>query len=320
MRHGLIAVTGMVVALSIAPAALGAPPQAGPGGGGPAAPKDADDATKATARKIAEEGLSLFNAGQYVEALERFERAGTLVRAPTMGLMAGRSLVKLGRFVEASERFLTAAQMKLDADASDAFRKAQVDAGKEREAIQPRIPSLTIVLEGGASGGSVTLDGKTLEAGMIGAAVPVDPGQHTVVVTRDKTSKTERLQIQEGEQRRVVLALELPPSTTSGLKVAGITGLALGGAGLVAFAVSGGLALSLDSELRVPCKDGCPPELQEKNSTFETLKVVTTASLVTGLLLVGTGALLVGLAPSAPKKAGARPFIGVGSAGLKVVF
>ncbi len=138
MRRILLAVAAVIAGMMTAPGAIAAPPQAAGATGatspGPAAPQDADEATRNAARKIAEEGLSLFQGGQYAEALDRFERAGALVRAPTMGLMAGRSLVKLGRLVEASERFLAVTRMTLAKDASDAFRKAQVDAGKEREA------------------------------------------------------------------------------------------------------------------------------------------------------------------------------------------
>lgn len=322
MRHALFAATGVVILIGTASIALAAPPQAGSAGGavGPAAPEEADEATRTRARKIAEDGLRLFDEGRYAEALDHFERAGALVRAPTMALMAGRSLVRLGRLVEASERLLAATQMQLASDASDAFRKAQVDASKEREALLARIPNVVISLEGAAAGASVTLDGKLLGAATIGSAVRIDPGQHTVVVARDGTSKTERFQIQEGEQRRVVLSLELPPPATSGLKVAGITGLALGGAGLVVFAVAGGVALATKADLDASgCVEAkCPPGIDF--SSYNTMLGVSGAGFYAGLALVGAGALMVGLAPSSPKKAGVQTWLGVGSAGVKVMF
>lgn len=329
MRHPLLAVTGIIAVLGTAPVAFAAPPQAGleasPGAGAPVAPKDADEATRNAARKIAEEGLALFEKGQWTEALDRFERAGSLVRAPTMGLMAARSLVKLGRLVEASERYLGVTRMELDAGASDAFRKAQVDAGKEREALQARIPSLHLTV-GGAGDASVTLDGKPLPAALVGAAFPVDPGPHVVVVTRDRTSKTERFQLREGEERRLAITLDVAPPPTSGLKVAGIAGVALGGAGLVVGAVAGGIALSTNSELAAVCKPGCPPSEKDKLAGYETTKALTTSGLVVGGVLLGAGALMIGLAPSSPSSGRAAsspavvPLIGAGSAGVKVVF
>lgn len=326
MRRIFLAVAAVIAGMMTAPGAIAAPPQAAGATGatspGPAAPQDADEATRNAARKIAEEGLSLFQGGQYAEALDRFERAGALVRAPTMGLMAGRSLVKLGRLVEASERFLAVTRMTLAKDASDAFRKAQVDAGKEREALSPRIPSVVLTLDG-ADGATVTLDGNPVDAGRIGAGVPVDPGPHVVVVTRDKTSKTERFQVKEGEEKRLALSVDVAPPAMSGLRVAGIVGVALGGASLVVGAVAGGLSLSANSELAGVCKPGCPESERAKIDSFETTKAITTPSLVVGAVLAGAGVLAIGLSPSSPsssRQVGVQPWIGAGSAGVKVVF
>lgn len=104
--------------------------------------------SRATARAIGEEGLSYFDQGMYIDALDRFERADAIIHAPTLGLMAARSLEKLGRFVEASERYLQVTRMEIDAKSSDIWKQAIVSAGKEREALQPRIPSIEIVVEG----------------------------------------------------------------------------------------------------------------------------------------------------------------------------
>lgn len=328
MLRQLLCATGAIMVMVTVPCALAAPPQAGPapesaggaGTGGPAAPGEADVATRNAARKIAEEGLALFDGGKYAEALDRFDRAGALVRAPTMGLMAARSLVKLGRLVEASERYLAVTKMKLEADASDAFRKAQVDAAKEREALEPRIPGLLVAFAGAAPGATVMLDGKPLPAALIGAALPLEPGPHTVVVTQGTVTKTERLQIKEGEQRRLVLDVAPPPSTSS-LRVGGIIGLTVGGVGLIAGAVVGGLAMGADADLSKKCPNKeCPAGSEGELGRFETMKAATTASLITGGIMLGGGALMLGLAPSKAKQAGVQPVIGVGSAGVKVVF
>ncbi|MEZ4311890.1 MAG: hypothetical protein R3F14_27995 [Polyangiaceae bacterium] len=126
-------------ALASAPA-LARPPQSG------APPSQAEAATLDAARKIAEEGLTLYDSARYAEALDRFDRAAALVQAPTMGLMAARSLVKLGRLVEASARYASVTEMPLAPGASDAFKQALTDAAAERKSLTPRIPTLTLTL------------------------------------------------------------------------------------------------------------------------------------------------------------------------------
>lgn len=323
MRCSLPATAALLLAMVFSPAALAAPPQGT--GGGPAAPGDVDDATRAEARKIAEEGLALFDAGRYADALDRFQRAGALVRAPTMELLSARSLVKLGRLVEASDHYRTAAEMTLTDGASEALRKARVDAAKEREALVPRIPSLWLSLEGTADGASVTLDGERVAQERIGAAFPIDPGPHAVVVTLGATSKTERFQLTEGEQRRLALSLDAPPPppAASPLRIAGFVGIALGGVGVIVGAVAGGVSVSTSSELDQVCKPSCPESERDKVATYETTKAITTPSLVAGAVLLGAGGLLVGLAPSSPQSTGGArvtPWLGAGSAGLRVVF
>lgn len=318
-----------IVAVLLATAAS-RPAGAAPDGGDAAlAPGDADEATRATARKIAEDGLSLFDAGKFAEALEHFTRAGALVRAPTMELMAARSLARLGRLVEAAQRFEIAAQMTLAADASDAFHKARVDARKEGEALASRIPSLSLVAGAGAAGATVTLDGKVVPEDQLGAPMRVDPGPHTVVVAKGDARATERVQLAEGDARSLSLSLGAPPpAPLHKMKIAGIAGIALGGVGLAVGAVAGGLAISTNSELEKVCKPVCPEAERGKVDGYETMKAVTTASLVAGSVLLGAGALLVGLSPSAPPPAasGARarphvsPWIGAGTAGVRVDF
>lgn len=320
MRLALFAVAGMLVAMSVATPTWAAPPVEAPAG--PLDPSQADEATRNAARKIAEEGLALFSAGNYAEALAKFDRAGGMVRAPTMGLMAARSLVKLGRLVEASQRYLAVTQMTLEPGASEAFRNAQTDAAKERSELLPRIPTLWVTLENAQPGAAVTLDGRPLSGAQLGASVPVDPGQHTVVAIFEGTSKTEHVLLQEGEQRRLTLSVGAP--RTNGLKVAGIVGLAAGGASLIAFAVTGGLALAQDARFKEKCPSGtCSAGLKGDLASYDSTRFAATGTLVTGVVLAGAGALMIGLAPSpasAPQKVGVQPFIGAGSAGVHVRF
>lgn len=345
MQHRFAGVLSSLLLVTAPAIALAAPPQGAQAGDAPAGsavtpppPQQADDATRAAARRIAEEGLQLFDTGRWAEALDRFERAGAAVKAPTMTLMAARSLEKLGRLVEASERYHATAAMQLDADASAAFRKAQEDATKERAALLPRIPSL--VIDAGAAApaeAAVTLDGKPIAASLLGSPIPVDPGAHTVILTRGEKALTERFSVKEGETKRLAFAASEPAGAASPLRTVGWISLAAGGAGLVGAAVAGGMLLSTKAQLDgAGCKEGqCPPQTAGDVATYNDLRPVTTGLLTAGAVLAVAGGLAILVAPSSPPKTtGARapgsgprragvavqPLIGVGSVGLRGVF
>jgi tetratricopeptide (TPR) repeat protein len=196
---------------------------------------------RAKARVIGEEGLSFFDQGMYIDALDRFEKADALIKAPTLALMAARSLEKLGRLVEASERYLSVTRMNLDPKASEVWKQAVVTAGKEREALLPRIPSLEIALEGqGAEGASVRIDGRPVPRAIIGVKTPIDPGMHRVEARGTGVAAAERVSLSEGQTSRLVLTLkpaaagsvpdaagpsgETPTGVVSGTGLAGATG------------------------------------------------------------------------------------------------
>jgi hypothetical protein len=298
----------------------------------PPAVIDAEEATRSTAREIAQEGLALFDAGRHTDALDRFERAATLVRAPTMGLMAARSLEKLGRLLEAERRYLAVTRMTLAADASEAFRAAQQTAAQERAALLPRIPAVTLVLVPATPSASVTLDGKPLAASRLGAAIPLDPGPHVLTATSGSITRTERVLLREREARRVELSVAPPPSPgPSALTIASWSGIALGTAGIVLGAVTGGLAVGAKSRLDAGgCENGlCPDSRAADVRDYNTLVIASNIGLVSGITFAGAGLLGVALPAFLSKPSAAagrsadvawRPWIGPATAGATVTF
>lgn len=175
---------------------------------------------RAAARAIGEDGLSLYDQGRYIDALDRFERADELIKAPTLGLMAARSLEKLGRFVESTERYQQVIDMKLPADASDTFKQAQSAASKEKEALLPRIPSVEVSVAGPGANEveTVMLDGRRLPPQRFGASrpisakLPVDPGDHRLEAQSKTGAAFERFTVGEGNTEHVVLTLSPDPN------------------------------------------------------------------------------------------------------------
>jgi hypothetical protein len=286
----------------------------------PAMAQSGDDATRSAARALAEQGLALYDKGDCPGALDALDRAEALVRAPTLALHAARCLERLGRLVEASERYMSAQRMPLGADASEAFREAQADAAREREALLPRLPSLEIVLEGARpEEATVTLDGKPVPAVLVGVGRPVNPGSHRVEARRGEATASETVTLAEAERRRVVL--RLPPATAlpahavapsppapeargvssgAALRTLGWVGVGIGGAGILIGAVSGGLALGKRAELDDGgcVEERCPPTLGDDVDAYNSLRTLSGAALIAGAVLASAGVVMLVVAPT----------------------
>ena len=164
-----------------------------------------DAATKSAARGVAEEALKLYDKGDYAGAYDKANRANELVHAPTMALLTGKCLEKLGRLVEASEKYLEASRAPLEAGASAAQKSAQTEADKARAALMPRIPQVELALDPPAPDAEVTLDGKAVPAAMVGIKRPIDPGKHSVAVSRGGAMANQDFTLKEADSVRVVL-------------------------------------------------------------------------------------------------------------------
>jgi hypothetical protein len=285
-----------------------------------------DDATKIAARKIAEEGLELYDTGRYKEALERFARADALVHAPTMLLMAARSLDKLGRLVEASEKYAAASQMLLDARASDAFREAVKDAEKERAALLLRIPSVIMTVDAPPDEEiKLKLDGISISTASLGQKKLIDPGAHTLEASAGGVVATSRVDVKEGESRAVHLDLRTTAPPVSPIRTAGWVTIGLGAAGVIAGAVAGGLAVAKDEELKQCLGGACSTFKPDDLNNYNMLKGISSTGLIGGAVTLAGGVTLVLVAPnpspaSASMQVRLSPWIGLGSVGLRGAF
>ena len=321
----------------------------------PAVAQPVDDQMRATARALADEGMSFFEKKQYAEALDRFDRAATIIQAPTITLHAARSLDKLGRLIEAAERYRACFNAQLEDKAPEAFRSAQEAARNELQTLTPRIPSIEIVIKGpDAKQAIVTLDGKQVPKALIGVKTLLNPGEHRVGASTDTHADVEEVTITEKQAARVVLDLEpktdtntgqtTPPdkqpvkTPINGKKVAGFVTLGVGGA-LAIVGVAAGITAS--DKLR-GLEDDCPsskpvlpgsycdksPGFLTKVSSFESTRNLSVVGFALGGAAIVTGVVLVVLGakskPPAEQPATTsvhvEPWIGLGSAGLRGTF
>jgi len=308
-----------------------------------------DDANRAAARRLGKEALGLYEQGDYEAALDRFRRAHELVGLTTTGLYTARTLEKLGRLVEASELYLEASRMTLPEDAPEQHVTAKADAGKAYEALQPRIPQLTIELTGVPEGttAEVTVDDAPLPPALLGVPRPTDPGDHVVAASIGETKRSQRVSLAEGARQRVSLDLagvatarspvpaspapggprppeggppEVPgdqdTSSSSVMATLGWVAIGVGGAGLVVGAVTGGLAIAKKNDLDDNCPGGaCQPEFHDDVDSFQTMRLASSIGLIAGGVLAAGGLVLVLTAPT-ESDAGAAVSLHVLPAGL----
>lgn len=289
------------------PKSADAPPAA-------AAPAATDETLRSAARALGEEGLKLYDEGNFAAAADKLARADEIVRLPTTGLYVARALAKAGKLVEASEKYLAVAKLPLAADATEQHRAAQRDAEKERAELVPRIPSLEIVVGGEFAGATVVLDGRTLPSVLVGVKIPANPGAHTIEAQKGDARASQTITLTEGGTARATLDRAPATAATTAasaptepegdgdeslrpLALGGWIGLGVGGAALVAGSVLGGLTLAKESDLLDRgCTNGvCPPALAGELDGYAGLRGASMGLLYGGgaLAALGVGALLL---------------------------
>jgi len=308
-----------------------------------------DDNTRNTARSLAGQGKEAFDAQSYAHAVDLFHRAYALVPAPTIALYEAQSLVKLGRLVEAEEAYMRAVRTQLDAQSSEQFRVAVADAERELGELQPRIPKLVIAVTGPAAGRpdlQVELDGKPLQAAVLGVSMPIDPGQHVLRAVASGGEPAEvSFEISEKEQRRLEVSpvpgqvprpvtpvgratsppSDAPKASRPWQKPLAIAVGSVGVAGLATGIVTGLMAGSRHraAERECPgrvCLEGTGGA--EALDSFRTLRTVSTIGYVVGGVGVAAGATLLLTAPTnAPATASSvKVWVSAGRVGVLGAF
>src|SRR6187549_840441 len=115
------------------------------------------DLERATARDAANNGRAAFDAGKYEKAIDYLSRAEQLVHSPTHLLFMARAQAKLGRLVAAHETYLKITRENLAPNAPKAFVSAQAAAETEQDALDDRLPSVTVVLQGATKAPDVSV-------------------------------------------------------------------------------------------------------------------------------------------------------------------
>jgi hypothetical protein len=287
-------------------------------------------ADRATARGLAHEGVEAQKHGQYDLAVDRFQRASTLVHAPTLLLGLARAQVATGKLVEANETYQQILREPLGEGAPAAFVKAVDEAKHESPDVAARLSWVTLAVLGPrAESAVVQLDGVTVPSAAVGVRLACNPGAHVVKASATGFDPAEQhFAMSEGGQQTISLALRAQPSPqpaptapvavtapqadvdlhppspppehrSSWQKSAGIGALTIGAIGLVGGGVTGVLALTRHASLSDECPGGhCSAAHSGDVTTYRTLANVSTVATIVGAAGAVAGITLLLTSPS----------------------
>ena len=185
------------------------------------------DEQRAAARELATAGVESFKDGKYEQALDSFTKAESLFHALPHLLFIARANAKLGRYVKAREAYMKVIKEVLPANAPQAARDAQSSASTEVSNIEPKIGKVTITVanKDQAKDLVVSIDGVPLSAVLVGAPVPIDPGDHVIEGVATGLRGKAAVRVEQGQRQEVPLTLEqdasaVPPVAVGAAAVA----------------------------------------------------------------------------------------------------
>lgn len=299
-------------------------------------------AKKATAEALFDEGLKLMKAGNFQEACPKLENSQRVDPAVGTLLYLGECYERLGRPASAWATFREAQSA---AEASGQTKRAQT--AKERvEKVEKDLAYLTIEVADATRalpGLRITRGGIDAGTSIIGAPVPVDPGEVKIEVSapghqnyvvtvgvqpRSRQSiqvpalavKEEPPPVAPSEPPPVTPNLEPPPpalpptpppaAEESSMSTLAIVGLVVAGAGVVGTGVGTFYGIRAISEDKKADRE-CGPNLCQEKADFDhsenavsSAKVANVAIGVGGGLLVAGGLMFLFAPSSEPKEEG----------------
>ena len=144
-------------------------------------------------RSLFRQALSLEVAGDWAGALSRLENVSRIKMTPQVRFHQARCKEHLGRLTEALGDYRLA-----EYEASQANAVELADIRKARQELEIRVPRLVVRLSRELANSSVEVDNIAIGDSRLGKEIPVDPGEHLLVVrTVDGQSFVRRVRVAE---------------------------------------------------------------------------------------------------------------------------
>ncbi len=305
----------------------------------------------ALAEALFRKGVDDMKAGRYETGCPAVEESQRLDPRPGALFTLAECNAKWGKLATAAAQYddFLRGVSRLPAEKRANYQDRVDDAQRQKLALAPRVPKLTVSVAGGLPpGAKVTCDGLPLGAGALDLPLPLNPGDHQLTVQQGETGPVVRraVRLEPGEIKRIELPAPPPAPAPAaapgpGAEPGGSAGSAqrtigfvvggVGVAGLVVGGIAGALALSSGDEVEREC-----PERVCTRAGYGTLDRAKNEALLANVGLgVGLAGLLAGTVlvltadgppqPAPPPAAGAvRPAFGSvargGWAGLGLTF
>jgi hypothetical protein len=307
---------------------------------------NATDASANEYDRFVAQALTAYDAGRFAEARSSFRRAHEL--APTARTLRtiGMCSFNLGDYVDALinlEASLVESRKPLSPDqrshVTDLIARSQLHVGRYKIRLSPadavlwvdgrpppQLATEEILLEPGRHELLAQASGHQASR----SALQVDGGDRTTleITLSPSPNATDVAVASTSASNAAPRELPSPPATsnpaaarsdTNTQAVLGYLALGIGGVGIVAFGVTTGLAASKESSLDAHCSNrSCEPAYHDDVDTYDRYKLLSTVSLVTGLVFAGTGvALLLTQSDGQAEHAAITPVLGIGAIGVR---
>jgi hypothetical protein len=273
----------------------------------PAQANDQDMVNRSTARALAEAAADDFDRADYAAALDKFTRAQQLYPAPTLSFMQARCLFALGRWVEAFEMYTVTARTRLDVEAPEPFHRAVLDAGREAQSLEARLPRIEIRVPK-HPGLNVSVDDVPLPVALYGILHPMNPGEHRVKARLGERAYFEHTVVLSARDQQL-LEIPSPPTPTPtepriepyrrSERASPVdrpsppwvipTAFTVGGVGTATAMVSLIFGSSVKSDLDRVCTPGCPPQYADDVNAYRLYRTLFISGTVLGAAGLGVG-------------------------------
>jgi len=254
---------------------------------------------QAIAKDLFDKGVKLMEEGKCDEkptdvakckqARDSFKRAYDITGA--LGALRNLAYVEkgLGMTASAARDFRELAR-RAPLDPKPERRKWAEFAKEEADALEPRVPHLTVKFVDKVPDAKVTLDGEALPEAAWNTAVPVDPGPHSVRAEapgRLPFEGTATLADKQEKTIAVTLDVDSKPTVTKGPSI--VPPLVVAGIGVVGVGVGLGLGYASMKKRDDSCDANktCDPQGLEDGRSL-----ANTSTIVTG---IGAGVLAIGV-------------------------
>jgi len=263
---------------------------------------------QAAADALFDSARAAMDRGDLATACEQFRASDRLDAAAGTELNLADCEEKRGRLATAWELYRTAAEKLTERDERLALANARI------QALTPRLPRLTVLLAAGAPASCVVRSGSTeLSAAALGVPLPMDPGDHELVVAAPGYQpRSIMVRLAEGETRSVTVSpgaatpsapaapdhasAPAPAPPRSGpVSHRRALGLGLAGLGVAGFgvgAVAGLMAVGKKSTVDEQCgpDKSCSAAGVSAARAGHTLQVVSNVGWLLGATALGAGA------------------------------